>query len=66
MEFKSHGGMKKQLRRYASVYRIVSYDLLAYDFEKTIPVHGTTAHDLEGIMSEALDKAEELHSWGIV
>lgn len=30
--------------------------------KKTIPVHSTTAHDLEGVMSEALDKAEELHS----
>jgi hypothetical protein len=32
--------------------------------KKTIPVHGTTAHDLEGVMSEALDKAEELRSGG--
>lgn len=32
--------------------------------KKTIPVHGTTAHDLEGVMSEALDKVEELHSGG--
>ena len=32
--------------------------------KKTMPVHGTTAHDLEGVMSEALDKAEELHSGG--
>jgi hypothetical protein len=32
--------------------------------KKTIPVQGTTAHDLEAVMSEALDKAEELHSGG--
>ena len=30
--------------------------------KKTIPVHGTTAHDLEAVMSEALDKVEEIHA----
>jgi hypothetical protein len=32
--------------------------------KKAIPVTGTTAHDLEGAMSEALDKVEELQSGG--
>lgn len=30
--------------------------------KKTIPVHGTTAHDLEAAMSEALDKAGEIQA----
>jgi hypothetical protein len=30
--------------------------------KKTVPVHDTTAHELERVMSEALDKAEELDS----
>jgi len=30
--------------------------------KKTIPVHGTTAHDLEAVMSEALDKVEEIQA----
>lgn len=30
--------------------------------KKTISVLGTTAHDLESLISEALDKVEEIHS----
>lgn len=46
-----------------------SWHLLLLDGErmilkKTIPVHGTTAQDLEGVMSEALDRAEEIYSGG--
>lgn len=30
--------------------------------KRTIPVQGTTAYDLEAVMSEALDKAEEIQA----